>query len=560
MPSGVGNRSSAFDVVEADDGNFDYNEKVVVEVGQRESRDFWIRPVGGVVNQAGPFHFSIDPMVDRYIQLNNAGLEARVRVVNADGSPLADVADIVAPVNLLGAVMWSDVEVSLNGQPFPGASCVNAGYKAFIETLLSYDSDARNTHISTRLFHLDSPGHAGNMAISTGSLMMAVQSGWRAGKIPYPDVPERIQYLPGDDEDEAAVRDLTEAEVVKVIASILGGIEFGVNRPNPALAQIGEGVQLNNAARRRHRLTLMHDFYTAHVGTPEMIETYRKFLVKGQDYVNKGFDKRYVVCCGSAPFDMFSPINHDFFKLNNNIGPGNRIDLKLSLAKHTFLLNSGLVGKNYRLQIDDLRLFLRTITLKERIPPPMTEKYLMTETNLHKQVVPAGLPNITFRIHNGGVMPKTVVVAMVYAKAADGNHEFNPFNFHHFNIKRMSLKINGEETPAGGLEFDFRQSNPLCSRAYHWIFENTGVADNEKGNMIAWQAFLSGSFIIPFDLTPDKCNGVHLHDAEFGFIDLTLEWDEPLPKPIYVLYENIFNRVLINDKLTNQVQLIDIEA
>ena len=42
-----------------DGGAFDYNEKIPIESSQFRFKDYWIRPVGGVSNQAGPFNFSL---------------------------------------------------------------------------------------------------------------------------------------------------------------------------------------------------------------------------------------------------------------------------------------------------------------------------------------------------------------------------------------------------------------------------------------------------------------------------------------------------------------------
>ena len=275
--------------------------------------------------------------------------------------------------------------------------------------------------------------------------------------------------------------------------------------------------------------------------------------------LNVGFDNRFTITNSSETFDMYSPITHDFFKLNNHIGPGNKIDLVLNKHSDAFLINTDRVTGKYKIKILDMKLHLHTIERRERVPPPVLERYLMNETQLHKQVVAANMPRTQFRIHHGGVLPKNVIVAMTTTKAADGTYDYNPWNLHHFHVAQMSMVVNGEVIPNGtGLEFDFEGENPLVSRSYHHLFENTGAADSEKGNCVSWKAYKAGTFIQAFDLTPDKCNGLHNHEADYGFIDLDIKFNMPLHQPIYVLYELVFPKIIINDKMSGEVDIVDV--
>jgi hypothetical protein len=534
---GVGTRRTAFDVVEMDDGNFDYNEKVPVETSQKSSRDYWIRPIGGS-DHPGPYTFTIEPMVDRYLQLNKARMEMHCRVTNEDDTKISLWSDVVAPVNLLGSSMWESVEVSLNGQPFSGASSVNCGYKSYLETLLSYDADSRNTHLHSQFFYLDSPGNFENMQCSEEVFRRALLQALRTGEEePVPPIP--IEDKAGDILDEYHAALVAEARAE------------GSEPPQRATVQ---ATLKNEATKKAAREAAYQAYVEKKLGDLKFI------VARGAGRVNKGFDNRFAIVAGSHSFDMFSPITHDFFKLNNHVGPGNKIDIRFTPHKDTFVLNSYLKDNKYKLHVDDMKLHLRTIELKERIAPPLTETYLMSETQMHKQLVGVLSPNTSFRIHNGGVMPKNVIVALVSTKAAEGAYDLNPFHFHHYYVDRMALVVNGEVVPSDGVRTDFTKANVECSRAYHWLYENTGAADSEKGNIVSWPAFQTGCFVQAWDLTPDKCNGLHNHNAEYGYIDLAISFTYPLRESIYVLYELVFPKVVINSKLTGTVAVLDIEA
>lgn len=508
-------------------GDFDYNPHVSVETSQKGFRDFWLRPVGGVTNQEGPFTFNIEPMVGQYIQINRAMLEVKCRVVKGDGSALHPVEDICAPINLLGCAMWDAVDVELNGQPFSGASTTGVSYKTLIDTLLSYDADSYNTHLQTQLFHLDSPQNYDEMKIKQSDFkkncQMALESGRYAGPN-YPDdeqLDARFAYL----ENGRLKSDQTrfQADLQELDAD-----------------QIDLEDQLLIAENRMTRLnTWLNTYIVQRVDGQVAVEQ--------RDVYNKGFGERSAVVRGSAEFDMYSPVPHDFFKINNNVGPGNRVQVRMTLARPEFIINSSVRTRGYKLQLLDMRMHLHTIERREAIPRPKIERYFMSESQLHKQIVPIAAPGATFRVHHGGVMPKNVIIAMTTTMAADGVYHRNPFNLQSFNVTNMSLLINGERYPTTGLEFDFEKPNALVARTYYWLFENTGVWNQEKGNVISWPAFKDGSFIVPFDLTPDKCNSLHNHMSEEGYIDLEIKFGTPLAEPIYVFYYMSFPKMIVND-------------
>ena len=532
---GVGNRQLGFETVESDDGNFDYHEKVLVEDSQVRFRDFWSRPIGGVSNQSGPFIFVIEPFQDQYIQLNNTRLEAVVSLVNANGNPVRGFVDIVAPVNLLGAVMWENVEVQLNGHPLSGASSINTGYKAYLETMLSYDTDARKTHLQCQFSHIDSPGQYGNMNIHQDLLKTQYLKGIARGLIEPPPIP-------------AASRDLP---------------------PNPINAATGqpltpEEISRETARRDREQQTIYEQHFDeifGHAAQGDALLAREATIGRRPNRSeprNYGFEERFSIATDSEPFTMVSPICHDFFSLNNHIAPLNKIDIKLTMHSPRFLINTYFHHNGYKLKLHDLKLHLRNITRRERIRPPLKETYRMNETQMLKQVVPGNLTNYTFRIFNSGVLPKTVVLAMVPTMAAEGAYNYNPFNFHHFHVTKMALKINGEEYPSTGLKTDFQRVNQDCIYAYHWMYANSGALASDRGNMVSLPAFKAGAFIVPIDLTPDKCNGLHNHNAETGWIDVELSFARPLPYSITVLYMLTFNKVLVNDKSTGTVAVVDV--
>lgn len=536
-PSGIGTRKGGYDAVSMADGCFSFNDKISVEMTQKSGRDFWIRNTGGVgsSNQPGPFFFTIEQLVDEWLQLNRARLLLTLRLVRGPNArKVRSFEDIVAPVNLVGLVLWESIEVLLNDQPFMGASSINSGYKAFIDAILSCDFDAYRTHLKPQFLYPDTSGNQGSMIVPHKIVKENLYSYLMVEKNPLP---------PGvfTQEETASITLYRDYEPPSA-----EDLEFESEEEREGREALEEELKTEvNAAFDR----VLKEVYGSSTGIEE-----------DSPLRNFGFEQRFSISTFSEPFQLYCPIPHDFFNLNKYIGPGNKIDIKLDRYPDRFLLNSYQTQRDYRLEIVDMKLYLHAIRRRDSIPRPIVERYRMTETQLHKHVIPAGTPRISFRMVHGGILPKTIVVAMVETQAAEGNYDWNPFSFHHFQCRRMALMINGEEYPAnGGLEFDFGKANPFCSRAYEWVSENTGAWSRDAANGLSWSGFQNGCFIVPFDLTPDRCNGLHDHEGKFGQIDLEIDLRENLPVAVTVLYELSFNKMVINSKERGTVTVVDID-
>jgi hypothetical protein len=94
---------------------------------------------------------------DYYIELNSLRLLLRFKLVKTDGSDIpSDEANAVGCVNNLLHSMFSSLRVSLNCKPVTLHES-NYHYKAYLEKLLNYRSDASGTHLLSSFWVPDSP-------------------------------------------------------------------------------------------------------------------------------------------------------------------------------------------------------------------------------------------------------------------------------------------------------------------------------------------------------------------------------------------------------------------
>jgi hypothetical protein len=133
---------------------------VTKEISLIEGKEIAIR-ASNLQSSDGPFTFLIPKQSEYYIQLASAELwgECKIVVANDDGS-FRNIAatDNVSVVNLFAASLFKDIRVEVNNVQLADLSCAHANIKNYIETILTYGSDALNSHLKTQLFLLDTPG------------------------------------------------------------------------------------------------------------------------------------------------------------------------------------------------------------------------------------------------------------------------------------------------------------------------------------------------------------------------------------------------------------------
>ena len=90
------------------------------------------------------------------------------------------------------------------------------------------------------------------------------------------------------------------------------------------------------------------------------------------------------------------------------------------------------------------------------------------------------------------------------------------------------------------------------------MLENTGKVNQSHSVLISKSRFADGYAVFPFDLSPDLCNGAHLHESKVGDIEVQLEWREPLAEPITVLVHLNYEQIYMLDSETGVLDIATI--
>jgi len=255
--------------------------------------------------------------------------------------------------------------------------------------------------------------------------------------------------------------------------------------------------------------------------------------------VNKGFHRRYFQTFASIDMEMCGPICVDFLRSDNHLAPGNTLTLTFEKANDAFLLSTTQPGIRYKIEILELAIYCRRVQMGESainklVDPRRHQRYLTSYTEIKPYSIIAGVRIFNERIFDREVIPKQVIVAMVDSSTRVGAYDSNPFNFKHYGLNSINLKLNDELIPTNPLKPDFDKK--LVMREYHHLFANTGkMLSSSRGMIIGLEDFLDGYSIFPFDLTPDRCNSFHTHVGKVGNLDLQMSWKTPLAKGVDVL-------------------------
>jgi len=87
------------------------------------------------------------------------------------------------------------------------------------------------------------------------------------------------------------------------------------------------------------------------------------------------------------------------------------------------------------------------------------------------------------------------------------------------------------------------------TRAYETLFSSTGIHHDDRAHMIALEMFTKGSYVLGFDLTPDReADEDHTSSPRQGNVRIEVRFKNPLPEPVTcILYAEFPGRVEINN-------------
>lgn len=251
------------------------------------------------------------------------------------------------------------------------------------------------------------------------------------------------------------------------------------------------------------------------------------------------------------------------FQMKKMMLPG--CNIKISLQKNSeskfYLMHED--NGNFKFKITEALLKIRKVTVNPdyytsvlgmmekdntsveyilNCPRIITTNLLPNEKFYHRE-------NVTF-----GHMPRRIIAALVETEAFTGHNAKNPFNFKHFNLRRIYLTKNGLEYPTPPINPDF--TNKDYVEAYNHLMSSVDAEISPFVPNITEKDFANGFAIYSWDMSPDQYgdmnqNSVHNKGAN---IRLSLEFANPLATAATLIIYYLTEMRMTIDK-TKQVTL-----
>ena len=264
-----------------------------------------------------------------------------------------------------------------------------------------------------------------------------------------------------------------------------------------------------------------------------------------------GCEERALLVRRSATFDFCIPLHADIMQSVRALPPNIPVKITLTRNPDVFSLISN-EDTAYRIQLHSLKLFIRkietdAIVYKEYLSTIQKQPAILpfTRTVMKKYLIAQNSSNASFSGIFRDHIPRQLVMAVVKQTRVDGRLNENPFNFQPFRLNFINLKVDGQNFPPNPYQPDFERG--LISRELRALYDNTGVHTTDGGFSISRQGYANGYTLFAWDLTPDSCNGWHLHNSAGRGLDLDLTFENPLPTTVNVIFYAAFEAsVFIN--------------
>ena len=244
--------------------------------------------------------------------------------------------------------------------------------------------------------------------------------------------------------------------------------------------------------------------------------------------LNAGYVNRYEYTKESRTFELESNLMEDALLLDKFLISGVDIYMKLFRSSVPFLLMSGESNPNYKVKILDV--FFRTARVKvdpcvilnhRRQIQESPAKYVINRSHVIQNVIPKESTEFYWDSLFPKALPSKVVFGLVSQKAANGDYTANPFNFQHFNMSSVTLKVNGVAVYGSPLNLDF-SDNRNYTAAYVRLFEICDMWQKNTGLCISLNDFSKGYAFIAFSLDPSDFQEDFLNLVKHGNANFNL--------------------------------------
>jgi hypothetical protein len=265
---------------------------------------------------------------------------------------------------------------------------------------------------------------------------------------------------------------------------------------------------------------------------------------------NSGLLARHNIFKDNDLVQLKGRLHCDIFNTNRYLLSNVNVSVKLTRNKSEFYL----IGNGeYQIIIEDTFLRIRRVRIAPHIAlshakmlESLNAKYPIKRVTLKQFSLPYMSSKCSISNISTGILPQRVVIGFLDTSAYDGSLELNPYNFQHFNVQKLTLKVASKALPySSGLELDYQ--NNCYMQGYNTLYQ--GI--RESGNALTYKDYKNGYTLYAFDLSPDLCNDQHLNLFKDGSLDLDIDLKEGHKSAVTVLFYLEYDNIIEITKQRN---------
>jgi len=243
--------------------------------------------------------------------------------------------------------------------------------------------------------------------------------------------------------------------------------------------------------------------------------------------INNGARIRFEKTKYSKSFEMLGKIHSDIFAQNKHLINGVELRLKFTRQDARFALMAKDSGQDYNIIIERAILFVK----QDKILPSIREAHIkeLEKTNLKIPTRRVELkyftrsPNVNDLSETEickGQLPRRIILGFVESKAFNGSLHDNPFNFQHFKIRNIQLRVNGQTKPLEMIDMNFEEDQHLLG--YLTMLQATGTLFRNTGLSFDPDIYKNGYTLFGFDLSATESDTMGLINQGKISVDVQL--------------------------------------
>jgi len=273
---------------------------------------------------------------------------------------------------------------------------------------------------------------------------------------------------------------------------------------------------------------------------------------KFNDETNVGEQNRRLLVSRGLYVPLSGRLAADLFDQSKPLITGMSLNIRLVLNKPDFSLRvwDTDATNEYKVFVRNSRLHVRRY-----IPSPdyllavsqqlqqKTVKYHMERVVMRVPDIPRGTQSTVISNLHIGQLPKVALIGFVSSEDFCGAKGKNPFNFQNYNIRQISVEVDGQSYPTKPYQCDFEHYSSL--EAFDGLLDTLKQRNNPFGELpFNRDHYGYGYTVFGFDLTPGGTGRGALTLIKQGNLSVAVTFAKPLAETVMMVCLLVYDSVL----------------